>query len=455
MTGLADFGHDTMTVDGVEAKGYRPLLVVLVSFDLPSIGGSTTAEPGPLAHDAGYYHQLIFNPFPDASVGTMGRSVNGYYMDVSCGRFQWSRAGDVIGPLHVSIDLAAMHTGERLQTLIPMIAGAGYSFSRVDANADGSVAPSELSVLIIDNGSTSSGQTTSAVRCSVATQSVGDVTVHGSFVGSRPSLTLIAHELSHQLGTADLYGHDGNRNSWVTLTGPEAGDDNMASVHLDPWHKMRLGWAEPTMWALDTFGTVTLPVANSVNPGAAMILHDDSRGPQEFFIVEYRSRDAEAFYLRSSSPGSGLISPNYDSDVAGNGVAIWHVYLVNGEPVELEVFAPGPFPQPPIGTDKSVFVDGAPDFEHGGTQLWEAGQTTPLLRWLDGTETKTRLRIGQFDPLSREVVVEVLAPMIETPVPKSPDRPTHGDVLDGPIRTTRSGSGGDPRMGGITQDRSG
>ena len=438
MKSLSDFGYDTMTVNKVEARGHRPLLMVLVEFD----GGA------PLAHSAAYYDELVFNPFVDLGLGTLGRSVNGYYMNVTGGRFQWSRASDVIGPLRVPADLAGLKLDDRLARLIPMVAAAGYDFSRVDANDDSAIGADELSVLVVDNGSTSSGQTVGPVRCRVATQKVGDVTVHASFVGSRPSLMLIAHELSHQLGTLDLYGHDGNRNAAVTLMGFEPGDDDMRTWHLDPWHKTRLGWAEPILWRLDTYGSHTLAVANSLRADAALIVYDDVRGLNEFFVIEYRSRSAMDEYVPSRSPGGGQIRFNYDADVAGDGVAIWHVYLVDGEPIELTVSAPGL----PRKTDKSVFLDSAPAFVHGDNNLWATGQTTPPLRWLDGTATNTRLRIGGFDATSKDVVIELLAPMITTPVPKSTDRPTDPDPRDGRISTSRSAERDDPRFGKITRN---
>src|SRR5688572_14129593 len=59
----------------------RPMLVVLADF----------ATAPPLAHDRAYYEDFVFNE-------QRRPSVNGYFREVSNGRFAWARAG-VIGPI--------------------------------------------------------------------------------------------------------------------------------------------------------------------------------------------------------------------------------------------------------------------------------------------------------------------------------------------------------------------
>lgn len=79
---LIDFGFSKMNVP----RFHRPLLVILVEYD-----GSPA-----LFHKPNVYDDLVFNPlrFP---------SVNGYFTEISNGRFSWSRAGGrgPIGPIRL------------------------------------------------------------------------------------------------------------------------------------------------------------------------------------------------------------------------------------------------------------------------------------------------------------------------------------------------------------------
>jgi hypothetical protein len=60
----------------------------------------------------------------------------------------------------------------------------------------------------------------------------------------------IAHELSHSPGTIDMY-NTGAGNNLLTLMGacPFFTDDR-GTVHLDIWHKLVLGWAEPRVFSM-------------------------------------------------------------------------------------------------------------------------------------------------------------------------------------------------------------
>ena len=86
---LQDFGFEHMTVNGEVSTGHRPMLVILASF--------TGAEP--FGHDTGYYDDLMFNLFTQPGV-------NNYFLEVSDGRFFWSRGGLV----SVTLPFAHMFT---------------------------------------------------------------------------------------------------------------------------------------------------------------------------------------------------------------------------------------------------------------------------------------------------------------------------------------------------------
>ena len=82
---LANFGYGRMTVSNTPAKGLRPLAVILMKYE----GAPDFAFP------TSYYDDLIFNPFK--------KSVSGYFLENSQGRFHWSRAGiGIYGPISYS-----------------------------------------------------------------------------------------------------------------------------------------------------------------------------------------------------------------------------------------------------------------------------------------------------------------------------------------------------------------
>ncbi|CCF16487.1 hypothetical protein BLGI_4456 [Brevibacillus laterosporus GI-9] len=59
----------------------------------------------------------------------------------------------------------------------------------------------------------------------------------------------IAHELSHSLGTVDMY----NIGMGNTLRYSFDSNDQ-GTVHLDIWHKLVLGWVEPRRFELMSNG---------------------------------------------------------------------------------------------------------------------------------------------------------------------------------------------------------
>ena len=100
--------------------------------------------------------------------------------------------------------------------------------------------------------------------------------------------------------------------------------------------------------------------------------HDDE---DEFFLVEFRSR---------THRGGG-----YDADVASTGVVIWQV----------KQDAKKGLAQVPSSRDRGVKVAallsrGAPGWEEGGTRAWTDANGPVGLKWIDGTDTGTRLRVG-------------------------------------------------------------
>lgn len=306
---LADFGYQHMRINGKLAAGARPIVIILIDY------GS-----GAFAHPQQYYWEQVFNPF----VGT--RDMNGFFLENSNGRFRFSpETSTIIGPLRLTANEQqqamtndVMKGGHCLAAAVR----AGLDFSVFDANRDGVVSQDELTILIVENAGTADG---GAARWAnpqgnggQSFQPPGSSVAFNTMVclvTQSVSFATLCHEVSHLLGTIDLYG------SWseeclsqfitlmsCTITSP----DNPDIYHMDPWHKLQLGWDEPRLFPISANGAATLPAAQAMDPTAPVILYEPGRGLSEFFILEYRT----AF-----SPSL----PNYDRDVGDSGLALWHV----------------------------------------------------------------------------------------------------------------------------------
>ncbi|MBO3748357.1 hypothetical protein J5X84_19965 [Streptosporangiaceae bacterium NEAU-GS5] len=118
---------------------------------------------------------------------------------------------------------------------------------------------------------------------------------------------LIAHEASHLLlGTADMY--------WGTTTRPgrySVMDDHTRASHLDPFHKLKLGFVTPNVVEINKWTTATVSLNAVESSQEITILYDPARADKEYFILENRS----------PSTGGAL---NYDAFVNG-GIAVWHI----------------------------------------------------------------------------------------------------------------------------------
>ena len=323
----ADFKFGTMTspADHSHARGVRPLLVILAP------NGLFGANPK-LAHGVTYYDRKIFGPgYPNV---VDFYKVNSYFLPSIRGDrgFSWSKAA-IVGPIITHFQLSST-TAQRLTPLILEAARKGFDFSRYDRNRDGRVAASELGLLIIDNLSAGSGQTVPTESCTKVpvpgSKKRIDVCTGGSYVGHDANISTIAHELSHLLGTIDIYGTTclSQGLSLMTCTGyvgalPNPKPDQ--TFLLDPWHRSRLGWLKPRIYSLTDAGSTLLRESSELYGesynGGPIILYDPRKGTQEYFILEYRGRQGST-RVRGSTSSIGY---GYDADAPEDGVAVWHV----------------------------------------------------------------------------------------------------------------------------------
>ena len=373
---LPDFGYENMKVNGQLSTGSRPLVLILADY-----AGGRTFPAG-----VAFYDSLMFDFFRPLSI-------NGYFLAISNGRFSWSRGG-VVGPLSFSAEQRQDSVDPRIMATIVLAAmNTGFNFAQFDGNSDGLITNDEIGIFIISNKSQDGLWGVSRWANPLGVNQPYDLTTQGSTVSIRckvsaadhtTSFMTMCHELSHELGTLDLYGASDLSQS-LTLMGatiyPSLND--LRTYHLDPWHKMQLGWSEPRIRSLRESGIEGLPATQMIRGDAPVILYDPQHGINEFFIIEYRTP--------SSPNGSG-----YDTNVADTGLAIWHVNQDGNK---------NPIPIPNV-TLYAIYSDGAPNFTLGGNTLWGSEITTPLLRWLDNSQTQTKIFVRPFNAGAADITVE-------------------------------------------------
>lgn len=272
------------------------------------------------------------------------------------------------------------------------MASGQFDFGAYDADEDGSVTQDELQIMILDND----GQGGNTVRDAGCVQPPGSPYSwcgRVAWFSQATDFATVCHELSHLLGTVDLYGawNDGNSQCLslrLTLLSCTGGINR--KYHMDPWHKMQLGWSEPRIRSLRTGGIESLPAAQMRDPSAPVILFDPEGGTTEFFMLEYRTR---------SSPAGA----DYDADVRGDGLVVWRVRQTANHSPETVPSMVGE------GEDRAVWNEGPPDFPRGAGGCWGSDTMTPRLQWLDGTQTtRTRLQVRPFSEGDASIRVEWL-----------------------------------------------
>ena len=324
--GTPDFHFGTMVNpnDHSPARGARPLLVILLQ---ARAGHGVTPA---LTHDKAYYERRLFGPgYPNV---TDYYKINSFFMTSTAVRggrgMSWRKAA-IIGPVidttpsstKINPDVANKENSDRRFSSIKAIAATqGFDFGRYDRNRDGTVSEAELGILVIDNFSQIGGVTSANPGCiNISRPAGGLISVCSgvSFIGEDTNIATFAHELSHQLGTIDLYGTNCLSKN-LSLMSCTAADDLFLSF-LDPWHRSRLGWLKPRIFSLSSAGSVFLAepsntYGNAYNKGP-IILYDPSRGTNEYFILEYRARQRD-----KANNAYG-----YDADIPHNGVVVWHI----------------------------------------------------------------------------------------------------------------------------------
>lgn len=343
---LAELGHGTMRQNGKLATGGRPLLVILVEY--------SQWRPFSDTHPLSYHEALAFGaqqpPFTtDNPINPA--SLREYFRENSNGRFWFDSVG-VVGPLQMGLlndPGPEARTARILSEVAGMLPGL---FVHVDADGDHLVEYDELCVLLFENIDNLQPANRDNNPVSIEFQ-VGPITLTWSarlhFAGAGPLTPFyqIAHELSHSLGTVDLYNVGAGNPSITLMSRYGFWTNDQVSVHLDAWHKLLLGWIEPRRFDLSSIGSA---VVHQGVDGAIVLWHDSKR-ESEYFLIERRRPDSPAW--------------RYDGGVAGDGVLVWRVQKSMGFAGHL----------------------GAPGLALGASGVWTVGTQSPILKWSDGTST--------------------------------------------------------------------
>jgi M6 family metalloprotease-like protein len=362
---LREFGYESITQNGRLAGGTRPLIIVLVEYDVDDSGRFGTFAD---AHPVEYYERLAFGrPTPPFSTQdpVNPASLSAFFAENSGNRFTISRAA-LVGPVRRGPFYDTDPGPEtRLRDILEAAeALAPDVFFGADRDADNQVEFEELLVVTVENFLHGFPANRDNVPFSISRPLPGGgtqtktVQVHVAGCALRTPFYQCAHELSHSLGTVDMYNNGAGNFGLTLMSGYSFEADDQVPVHLDAWHKMALGWCTPRVRRLDLSGSELLPqIRTGVAADPVLLWHPDRR-QNEYFLVERRTpRAADA---------------RYDAGVAGDGVLIWRV--VAGTPA------------PPTHL-------GAPNLSAGGSQVWAEGVTTPALMWSDGSSTGVRLSV--------------------------------------------------------------
>lgn len=193
-------------------------------------------------------------------------------------------------------------------------ADASFDFHARDTNKNGAIEASELLIVIARPQDIPDGTTTGTSVSLDGVAAAMGVHVSDLYLSALPdnrtwNVGLIAHEFSHSLDDArDLYSPcpaDTFADAFSVMAA------HRYATHLDPWHKLKSGFASPDAVEISSLTAATLTLS-AVERGSreVTVLYDPARLDKEYFIVENRL----------GSDGT----PTYDS-VLGNNVVLWHV----------------------------------------------------------------------------------------------------------------------------------
>jgi M6 family metalloprotease-like protein len=436
------FGFRTKTVNGRLARTTRPLLVVLVQYS------DQLFRP---PHTISYYRDLVFGGLLNSKP-----SIAGHFYWNSEFRFRWSEAGVVLISMpddpstpgvnestfaYWASPAGAANVGKHGRMALEA-ASAQINFASYDPDANGIVEPDELAALVInsDPPGDNCGQTRGHQSFTTDGKTIG---LSLSAVAQGVGFGTIVHELFHQLGADHIYGNPRINTGYTPMAATCAGEDVHQYFHADAWLKMRLGWLEPSVHAVNAPGSsdyLKEPHNFDAGPERAILLFDPTR---------QTSAGKEYFLLEARRPTTGAVD-YYDRDVPGTGLVVWWVRTApnSDEFIHFKKILPGPngtfqtsIPagsddrlvdtngdgvadqiQPGrdfilqsqsvvagddvVADDPALIYYGAPNRTWGTGRPWTSADGEIRLRYYDGTDSGILLQVGDYDVTSGRLPVE-------------------------------------------------
>ena len=310
-------------LDSVKVRlGELAVLTLLVEFP---------DSPHNPEHGMSYFEDLIFDP---------DTSVNGYFAEVSYGKFSPTNAGItdwVMAPEQASYYFSSDQSDNQYPTIaadaVEALLATGFSFTPFDNNADGKIIRDELVILLILADHPPLGMPnvmatrrvqgvrqgvtaldgleidTWAVRLEENLYQGGEVTKFKGFY-----VSYFAHEMGHlMLALPDLYGDEFGEDP-TGFFSIMATSGAVYTPHVSPWAKIHLGWIQPTVVTKSGYYSIRA----SEKYSEAYILYNPDHGEKEYYIIENRWPWLSAYESIACPPPSTCLLPDA-------GLAIWHI----------------------------------------------------------------------------------------------------------------------------------
>lgn len=325
----------------------------------------------------------IPTPVPTPVV-KMVPNVRDYFVEESRNNLRIVDAG-VYGPVTYSAFDPLESDSKHITDVVYLLEDAGFNFAAYDANHDGAITDDELEIIAIDNGSDLGGANRGN-GCTTLRRSSLRVCSRQAFISQQVDFETLTHELSHSLGTIDLYGawnqecySLGLTDMSCTLIFPP---DAKQTVYHDPWHRYKLGWITP--YDPGIFGTGSFELGDETwadfygNKSRPAILRNPKAGSNEYYLFEYRSG-------RGYDANVGLTDGNGTYANTGWGIVAWHVKEDGSGNV---------FNSATDAAGHHIYAVG-PDNPVGGSQAWRPESGHFILRWEDGTNVPLSFYVEQ------------------------------------------------------------
>ena len=311
-------------------SGNQPLLVIFADFT-PSIRVGSTAATwaskffGSTNSVKHFYETISYSKFSLTPAPETNVALSGLVND-----------GVVSVTLNYPHPDTAITIDDRNRSIVrdALIAADPFvDFAQFDENGDGTIAPTELHIVVIAAGYERSftaspcGSSVWGHRWglfgNVAMPALDGTAVGQSYSqfgewhcadsngpGNAATIGVMVHELGHDLGLPDLYDIDGSSEgvgNWSLMATGSWNQVELAGdspAHMDPWSKYFLGWISPTA-VTATLSNESISASATSDDVYRLLPGTPLAG--EYFLVENRQQ------------------VNYDAGLPGAGLLIWHI----------------------------------------------------------------------------------------------------------------------------------